>query len=107
MASTLPTPNDCCSSTCDCTSNTDITDLITDLVGTGNTLGVDNIEDLRAVVSYQDNQLCAVFGVTTPGDTAMMWYRFDAAETAADNGSTIIKPDDTPEVVAGRWIQGL
>lgn len=63
-----------------------------------------SIKELRAQASrYQDDHGTGAPNLAEIGpNNVFAWYRFD---TRADDGKTIIKPDDVPQTDAGRWVQ--
>ena len=62
--------------------------------------GVSDIPSLRAVTDHNNID---VIGVQLPLPGSMFMY--DAASLLADNGTTVIKPNDVPPASPGRWLK--
>ena len=107
MASTLPTPaSECCNTACTCCTDATIESLIEQAVG--------NIEDgygtnalLKAATGYVDGSVAHVFGIATRGDSVMRVYYFDSVSVLADNGMSVLIPDNITHPAPGRWLQTL
>lgn len=68
----------------------------------GNLAQVSDLDSLRAVAS----------GLVTAGDLFIVLaaggvYQFDTGSTAADNGATVIRPNDRTPLQAGRWLYSV
>lgn len=61
---------------------------------------VANVTALRNVGSHQNSDLIGV-QLPLPGSL----YMYDATSLVADNGSTVIKPNNVPPASPGRWLQ--
>lgn len=66
----------------------------------------DTIAELRDIPSanLENGAIVGVAGGTALGDGAGGIYFWSELTTTADNGTTVIKPDDVPPLAAGRWI---
>ena len=106
MASTLPSAGDCCTP-CDRAIPTIV------IAGDGSGSGAggppvfDIIEDLRDYSSALSAaaRFAIVLGETTPGDGNGHQYWWDETGTDADNGASVIRPNDYAG--AGIWRQYL
>lgn len=95
MASALPVPADCCD---DCTCPATVT--------ISNTIGwfvADTLLLMRAITTQSSNKSVLLNGRITPFDGLGGDYGWSATSAAADNGTTIIRPNDLP--ATGRWIK--
>lgn len=100
---TLPNPLDCCTPCAGartaCTVECD---------DTGSSVAVPTTVELRAFPGpFTLYQRIDRLGDTTPTDGFGMEYWFNTSSFAADNGTTIIKPDSVDASAAGRWVQWI
>lgn len=104
MASTLPTPNDCCKL---CEGQT-VTIVTSDGGGGGTTTGglfaVETLAALRAIPSSSTNQIAFLMGNTVKYDfSPAKEYYWDPSSVDADNPFSVVVPTD--DTGSGRWIQ--
>ncbi len=67
---------------------------------------VNNINDLRAITSYANNQVVLVKGYYSEGDGGDGYFIYKTSEATADTGGIHIKPNAiTPATLPGRWIR--
>ncbi len=103
MASTLPSANDCCTP---CAHATPTVVVVTPGGDSSSTSQVfDTLEDLRAYESALAElaRYAIVLGETVPGDGNGRHYWFDVDGSDADNGASVIRPDDF--IGTGVWRQ--
>jgi hypothetical protein len=91
MASTLPSAQDCCSP---CGSTDDLI--------VGSSFGFFVVDDIAALRALDDSALNRFAEVST-GPVTVGSYVWSPTSGAADNGTTIIKPDVSTS--NGRWLK--
>lgn len=103
MASTLPSAGDCCTP---CSHTLSVT-IVESTGGGGGTQGLvfDTTQDLRDYGTHSDNSFATVLGDVTPGDGNGHQYWWDESGSDADNGASVIRPDDFTSV--GVWRQWI
>lgn len=106
MSSTLPSASDCCSP---CSHTLTVTIVETPDVhdDTGAVLTFQTTADLRArgSIGLTAESFAITFGDTAAGDGNGHQYFWDEAGSDADNGASVIRPDDFSG--AGIWRQYL
>ena len=106
MASTLPTPaSECCITTCDTCTDVSIESLIEQAVAGIESFGTQVL--LKAFTGYVDGSVGHVFGIATRGDSMMRVYYFDSASILADDGASVLIPNNITAPAPGRWRQAL
>lgn len=107
MAATIPGFNGCCDDACSTTCADQVEALIQAAVDSHTYNGYSNNAALRAETVYSDGRTADVLGITVRGDTSLRVFYFDAASMAADNGASVLKPDNIDALLPGRWLQTL
>lgn len=64
---------------------------------------VDNRAEARELTSSANNKVAVLKGLVDAGDGLGGIYTWDNANTEADDGVTVLEPDDSTG--AGRWIK--
>ena len=73
----------------------------------GSLVGIPGIEALRSITASnrQPNQIATTLWAYTEGDGQELWYRWNASSTEADNGISVVRPNDVAPGAPGRWIR--
>lgn len=67
-------------------------------------LTVETRVELRNYSSIPNNRVIAAIGLNSAWDQPTEIWTFDAASTATDNGTTVLKPNDIPFGSPGRYL---
>lgn len=102
MASTLPTPNSCCSQCSGVTVEIELTSGPT-VLGNAGFFVVETLEALRAIPSAATNRYAVLLGELVKYDfgSAKQYY-WDQENTDADAPLTVVVPNDN---LGGRWVE--
>lgn len=101
MAQAIPNPTDCCT-TCDCTDTQTAQSLTGAIVAN---FSFANYAAARAFSAFVADMVVGILGATVRSDGGEGMFYYNATSTTADDGATVLRPNNIAVASAGRLIR--